>query len=112
MCRTLATVTILSTSLVLLGCGGSKFSADDWTAEHIDTEEQLVARFGPGDSVEQRVAETIISDENLPESTRCLQWTDPDTPGIVYIAVIDDGEVVKQITWDSGESPVPSKSDE
>lgn len=74
MRHTLATMAMLSGSLVLLGCGGSKFSADDWTAERIETEEQLAAKFGPGNPVEERVAETIISDESLPETVRCLQW--------------------------------------
>lgn len=102
MSRTVALITITLMSLLLHGCGGSEFSADDWTAERIDTKEQLVARFGPGDPVDEAVAQTIISDDNLPGTVRCLQWTDPDTPGIVYIAVIDDGNVVKQITWDGG----------
>ena len=101
MNRIVVSIAVTGLCVLLIGCGGPTISSEKWHATSAKTEADLTAAFGSGSPADEAVRKTVITDDELPENTRVLQWPDPKEPGVYYLAAIVDGKVVKQIKWHS-----------
>ena len=97
-------VAIATVSASLIGCGGTSISDQRWNETKVTTEAELTDAFGAGTPVGDHLRQTVITDYQLSENARVIQWPDPDEEGVYYMAAIVDGKVVQQIKWNSNEN--------